>query len=105
MNNFGYNHSQLKCLQLRLNSLCYRSLAETELSLSPGKMEKKKSAPKDINDNEAFEPQIVVNDIAGKAPGKEAEETTVPTTTLLKEATADKILEERSDKLPIFVVS
>ena len=66
--------------------------------MSPGKMDQKKSAPKDINDNEAFEPRIVVNDIAGKAPGKEAEESTVPTTTLLKEATADKILEEKLSK-------
>ena len=61
-------------------------------------MEQKKSAPKDINDNEAFELRIVVNDIAGKAPGKGAEESTVPNTTHLKEATADKILEEKLSK-------
>ena len=61
-------------------------MVETELSLSSGELKKDKIGPKDINGNEAFEPQIVVRE-AGK--GK-TEKANLATSTQLMETVAGK---------------
>ena len=63
-------------------------MVETELSLSSGK--KDKNVPKDINDNEAFEPQIVVRETTVEAERRKPENTYVPASTHLIETVAGK---------------
>ena len=63
---------------------------ETELSLSSGEMKKEKMGPKDINDNEAFEPQIVVRDTIIEAGRGKSENANLPSSTQLMEMVAGK---------------
>ena len=63
-------------------------MVETELSLSSGK--KGPSGEKDINDNEAFEPQIVVRERTVEAGRVKTENTNLATPTQLMEMVAGK---------------
>ena len=63
-------------------------MVETELSLSSGEMKKNKIRPKDINGNEAFEPQIVVG--AMEAGKDKTEKAHLPTSIKLMEMVAGK---------------
>ena len=65
-------------------------MVETELSLSSGEMKKDKIGPKDINGNEAFEPQIMVRDRTMEAGRDKTENPNLPTSIQLMETVAGK---------------
>ena len=65
-------------------------MVETELSLSSGEKKRDKIGPKDINGNEAFEPQIVVRERTVEADRVKTENTNLATPTQLMEMVAGK---------------
>ena len=65
-------------------------MVETELSLSSGEKKRDKIGPKDINGNEAFEPQIVVRERTVEAGRVKTENSTLATPTQLMEMVAGK---------------
>ena len=65
-------------------------MVETELSLSSGEKKRDKIGPKDINGNEAFEPQIVVRERTVEAGRVKTENSNLATPTQLMEMVAGK---------------